>query len=78
MPPVSALEVTRIDTTAGDTFSKMSAKDMGAPGAEATTGSVATLIRWPRPLASKAPGRKEAPAMAATAIPAPARAAATT
>ena len=41
----STLEVTLIETTAGDTFSKMSAKDIGAPGVEAKTGSVEALIR---------------------------------
>ena len=44
---ISTFEVTWIETTAGETRSKMSAKDSGAPGGGANTGAVDAWIRLP-------------------------------
>jgi hypothetical protein len=65
--------VTLIDTTAGDTWSKMSAKDMGAPGGGAKIGAVEARMScgWS---AWAAGNLTPAPATAAAITPAPARA----
>ncbi len=41
----STLDVTLMETTAGETLSKMSANDCGAPGGAAKIGTVDALIR---------------------------------
>ena len=68
--------VTLIETTAGDTFSKMSAKDMGAPGGGAKLELAATATAGALGLAPVRPAALS-PAPAAKAVPAtkaPARA----
>src|SRR5580658_1872800 len=70
----SILEVTWIDTTAGETFSKMSANDCGAPGGGAKIGAVEAWMRLPPCGVETAPSRTPEPAMAATAIATPERA----
>ncbi len=42
---VSTRLVTLIETTAGETWAKMSANDIGAPGGGAKIGAVEALIR---------------------------------
>ena len=70
-----AFEVTLIWTTAGETFSKMSAKDIGAPGGGAKAGAPAMATRTGCGSAAPAvPMRMPTPARAAAATPAPATA----
>ncbi len=71
----STLEVTSMETTAGDTLSKMSAKDSGEPGGGAKIGAVEARISWGGSPLSMA-GRQciPAPASAAPAMPTPASA----
>ena len=71
---MSTFEVTWIETTAGDTRSKMSANDFGAPGGGANTGAVDAWIRLPPWGAVRRGSFTPAPAMAATATLAPPRA----
>jgi hypothetical protein len=63
-----------METTAGDTFSKMSAKDIGAPGGgEKLIGVVCNRLTAAG-AASAGAIRKPTPAMAAAATPTPATA----
>src|SRR3984957_13431473 len=71
---ISTFEVTWIETTAGETRSKISANDSGDPGGGAKIGAVEALIRLPPWGAVRFGSFIPAPAMAATATLAPPRA----
>ncbi len=70
----STFEVTSMETTAGDTRSKMSANDRGEPGGGAKIVAVEARIRSGRWPALTADQWVPAPARAAAAMPAPATA----